>query len=46
MWSNRVRLNLHPSFRNGEVHQGVASLEETLPGKVRVEANAIVQPRT
>ena len=31
-----------PSFRNGEVHQGVVSLEETLPGKVRVEADAIV----
>ncbi|HSZ16649.1 MAG TPA: carboxypeptidase-like regulatory domain-containing protein [Terracidiphilus sp.] len=31
-----------PSFRNGEVHQGVVSLEETLPGKVHVEADAIV----
>jgi hypothetical protein len=30
-----------PSFRNGEVHQGVASLEELLPGHVRVDASAM-----
>ncbi|HEY6489373.1 MAG: carboxypeptidase-like regulatory domain-containing protein [Terracidiphilus sp.] len=30
-----------PGFRNGEVHQGVASLEEVLPGHVHVEASAV-----
>lgn len=30
-----------PGFRNGEVHHAVASLEETLPGHVHVDASAI-----
>lgn len=30
-----------PGFRNGEVHQGVASLEEVLPGHIHVEASAV-----
>jgi hypothetical protein len=29
-----------PSFRNGEVHQAVVSVEQTLPGRVRIEASA------
>ena len=29
------------TFRNGEVHQAVADVEETLPGRVRVEASAM-----
>jgi hypothetical protein len=30
------------TFRNPEVHQGVAAIEETLPGHVRVTASALV----
>jgi Carboxypeptidase regulatory-like domain len=30
-----------PGFRNGEVHQGEVSVEEGLPGRVRLEAGAI-----
>ena len=30
-----------PAFRNGEVHQAAASVEETLPGHVHVEASAM-----
>lgn len=29
------------TFKNGEVHQAVADVEETLPGQVRVEASAV-----
>lgn len=29
-----------PNFRNGEIHQAEASLEETLPGRVQVTATA------
>ncbi len=29
-----------PEFRNGEVHQGVVSVEQALPGHVRLEASA------
>ena len=31
-----------PAFRNAEVHQGMVSLEETLPGRIRVDATALV----
>ncbi len=31
-----------PRFRNSEVHQGVAAVEETLPGHVEVTAGAMV----
>lgn len=31
-----------PGFRNGEVHQAVASIEQTLPGDVHVAASAAV----
>lgn len=31
-----------PGFRNGEVHQAVATLEETLPGRVRLAASGEV----
>jgi len=31
-----------PEFRNPEVHQGVAALEESLPGHVQVTASAMV----
>jgi hypothetical protein len=30
-----------PGFRNGEVHQAVASLEETLPGHIHIDASAM-----
>jgi hypothetical protein len=30
-----------PNFRNGEIHQAEADLEETLPGRVQVEAAAV-----
>lgn len=30
-----------PSFRNGEIHQAEASVEETMPGRVHLEASAI-----
>jgi len=30
-----------PGFRNGEVHQAEASLEETMPWRIRLEASAI-----
>jgi hypothetical protein len=30
-----------PNFRNGEIHQAVVSVEETLPGQVRIEASAV-----
>ncbi len=30
-----------PNFRNDEIHQAEADLEETLPGRVRVEASAL-----
>ena len=30
-----------PDFRNGEIHQAEAAIEETLPGRVRVEASAV-----
>ncbi|MGO9434685.1 MAG: carboxypeptidase-like regulatory domain-containing protein [Terracidiphilus sp.] len=30
-----------PGFRNGEVHQGVASIEETMPGHMHVDASAM-----
>jgi len=29
-----------PTFRNGEVHQAVAAVEQTLPGHLRLEASA------
>jgi hypothetical protein len=31
-----------PNFRNPEIHQGVAAVEETLPGHVEVTASAVV----
>jgi hypothetical protein len=31
-----------PNFRNGEVHQAEAAVEESLPGRVHVEASAVV----
>ncbi len=31
-----------PSFKNGEIHQGVLSVEEKLPGRVEVAASAVV----
>ncbi len=31
-----------PTFRNGEVHQAVATLEEDLPGRVMLAASAVV----
>ncbi len=31
-----------PNFRNPEVHQAVASVEEVLPGRVRVSASALL----
>ena len=31
-----------PEFRNAEVHQAVAAMEETLPGHVEVTASALV----
>src|SRR5258708_23032601 len=30
-----------PNFRNGEIHQAEAGLEETLPGRIHVEASAV-----
>lgn len=33
---------LAPGFRNGAAHQGVASLEQTLPGGVHVDVSAVV----
>ncbi len=30
-----------PNFRNGEIHQAEADLEETLPGRIHLEASAI-----
>ncbi len=30
-----------PDFRNGEIHQAEAAVEETLPGRIHVEASAI-----
>jgi hypothetical protein len=30
-----------PQFRNGEVHQAVAAVEETLPGRVQLTASAV-----
>jgi hypothetical protein len=35
-------VEMDPTFRNGQVHQGVASMEETLPGHVIVSASAMV----
>jgi hypothetical protein len=35
-------VELAPTFRNPEVHQGVAGVEEMLPGHVQVSANAMV----
>ncbi len=31
-----------PTFRNGEVHQGVASIEQLLPGHIQLEASGAV----
>jgi hypothetical protein len=31
-----------PNFRNGEIHQAEASIEQSLPGRIRVEASAVV----
>jgi len=31
-----------PGFRNGEVHQAVAALEETLPSRIQLEASAVL----
>jgi hypothetical protein len=31
-----------PTFRNGEVHQGVVSVEQELPGHIRLEASGAV----
>jgi hypothetical protein len=31
-----------PTFRNGEVHQGMASIEQTLPGRIQLEASGVV----
>lgn len=31
-----------PNFRNGEVHQAEASVEENLPGRIHVEASALI----
>ena len=30
-----------PNFRNGEVHQAVASIEQTLPGHIHLDASAV-----
>ena len=30
-----------PGFRNGEVHQAVASVEETMPGHIHIDASAM-----
>jgi hypothetical protein len=30
-----------PTFRNGEIHQAVASIEEALPGHIHMEASAV-----
>ena len=30
-----------PNFRNGEIHQAEASIEETAPGRIRVEVSAV-----
>ena len=30
-----------PNFRNGEIHQAEAAVEETLPGRIHVEASAV-----
>jgi hypothetical protein len=30
-----------PNFRNGEIHQAEADLEETLPGRIHVDASAV-----
>ena len=30
-----------PNFRNGEIHQAEADLEETLPGRIHLEASAV-----
>jgi hypothetical protein len=30
-----------PGFRNGEVHQAVASVEETMPGNIHIDASAM-----
>jgi hypothetical protein len=35
-------VEFEPEFRNPEVHQGVAALEESLPGHVQVTASAMV----
>ncbi|HEY2857595.1 MAG TPA: carboxypeptidase-like regulatory domain-containing protein [Terracidiphilus sp.] len=34
-------VEVSPTFRNGEVQQGVAAVEEELPGRVLVSANAL-----
>ncbi len=31
-----------PTFRNGEIHQGIASIEQMLPGHVQLEASGAV----
>ena len=36
-------VEFEPEFRNPEVHQGVAALEESLPGHVQVTASAMVR---
>src|SRR5260370_26664861 len=33
-----------PQFRNPEIHQGEATVEETLPGHVQVTASAVLSP--
>jgi hypothetical protein len=30
-----------PGFRNGEIHQGIASVEETMPGHIHIDASAL-----
>jgi len=30
-----------PNFRNGEIHQAEASIEETAPGRIHIEASAV-----
>ena len=33
-------VELAPTFRNGEIHQAIASIEENLPGRIQVSADA------
>lgn len=32
-----------PNFRNGEIHQAEAAIEETLPGRIHLEASAVAR---